>query len=49
MERSVFEAERDDTLALAVLHQQVEGEVLDEVVAVVPVRNETLSTMLSNK
>ena len=50
MKRSVFEAERDDTLALAVLHQQVEGEVLDEVVAVVPVRNETLlSTMLSNK
>ena len=36
VKRSIFEAEGDDTLALAVLHQQVEGEVLDEVVAVVP-------------
>jgi hypothetical protein len=35
---AVLETECDDALALAVLHQQVEGEVLNEVVAVVPVK-----------
>ena len=33
---AVLQAEGDDAAALAVLHQQVQGEVLDEVVAVVP-------------
>jgi hypothetical protein len=33
---SVLEAHGDDAAALAVLHQQVEREVLDEVVAIVP-------------
>ncbi len=33
---SVLEAESDDTLALAVLHNEVQSEVLNKVVAVIP-------------
>ena len=36
MDAAVFEAECDDAAALAVLHQQVQREVLHEVVAVIP-------------
>ena len=38
MQRAVFKAKGDDTTALAVFHQQIKGEVLDEVVAVVAQR-----------
>lgn len=38
VERSVLEVERNDTDALSVLHQQVQGEVLDEEVGVVSER-----------
>ena len=41
----VFEAHRDDASALAVLHKQVKGKVLDEVIAVVPKRNYRPSTV----
>ena len=36
MDAAVLEAECDDAAALAVLHQQVQREVLHEVVAVIP-------------
>ena len=49
MNGAILQAEGDDAPALPILHDQVQGKVLDEVVAVVPARNETLSTMLSNK
>lgn len=39
VEGAVLQAERDDPSALAALHQEVEGEVLDEVLAVVPGRS----------
>jgi len=35
MQRSVLHVHRDDTHAFAILHHQVEGEVLDEKVGVV--------------
>lgn len=38
MQRSVFQTERDHPAAFAVLHQQIESEVLDEVVTVVAQR-----------
>ena len=38
MDAAVLEAECDDAAALAVLHQQVQREVLHKVVAVIPVR-----------
>ena len=38
MNRSVLEAHGDDSAAFAVLHQEVESKVLDEIVAVVPER-----------
>lgn len=38
MQRSVLETERDHTPTLAALHQQIEGEILDEVIAVVAQR-----------
>ncbi len=38
MDGAVLEAEGDDAAALALLHEQVEGKVLDEVVAVVAQR-----------
>jgi hypothetical protein len=36
MKRAVLEAEGDHAATLAILHQQVESEVLDKVVAVIP-------------
>ncbi|KYN06704.1 hypothetical protein ALC62_02363 [Cyphomyrmex costatus] len=51
MQCSVLQAERDHTATFAILHQQIEGEILDEVITIVamagPVSYATASMSLT--
>ncbi|KYQ58385.1 hypothetical protein ALC60_02806 [Trachymyrmex zeteki] len=51
MQRSVLQTKRDHTATFAVLHQQIEGEILDEVITIVtmagPVSYATASMSLT--